>query len=127
MNSGNCKLQKAYSNIPALLVPGIAGKLLNTFLRIKEYFYLELFIIILFCNKIAKPSSLKGLIRYSPLLHPCASKKREKRAQQGKEKGKLALGSVCFSLLCVSTSGPKWEVHQTKGKKNTDTEHDSNK
>ena len=57
-------------------------------------------------------------------------KKKEKKkenTQQGKEKGKLALGSVCFSLLCVTTSGPNWEVHQTKGKKNIAMEHDSNK
>lgn len=119
MNSGNCKLQRAHSNSPALALPGMAGKLLNTFLPVKDYFQFEIFIIILSCNKTAKPSSLKRINQF--MLH-CSTlvqarrrgrgkkgkreegKKRENTA--GKRERKLDRGAVWFSLLCVTTSGP---------------------
>lgn len=122
MNSGNCKLQRAYSNSPALALPGMAGKLLNTFLPIKEYFQFQLFIIILSCNKTAKPSSLKRINQFKFLCPTFVQarksgrgkkKKKRERIQQDKGKGKLAFGAVCFSLLCVTTSGPTWELYQT--------------
>lgn len=125
MNSDNCKIQRAYSNNPALALPGMAGKLLNTFLPMKEHFQFELFLRILFCNKTAKPSSLKRINQFMLLCSTLVQarrkgeeeKKRENTAGQRERKtgswNCVFLTTVCFSPLCVTTSGLTWEVHHT--------------
>lgn len=82
-----------------------------------------MFIIILSSNKIANPSSLKRINLIHPLPPPLCKKKRgekknEKgRTPQGKEQGKVALGCVCFLLLWITTSGPKWISIEPKVKR----------
>lgn len=107
MNSGNCKIG-AYSNSPALALPGMAGKLLNTFLPMKEYFQFELFIRILSCNKTAKPSSLKRIDQFmllgSTLVHIRRGEggRRKKRENtEGKRERKTGSWSCVFlTALC---------------------------
>lgn len=77
MNSGNFKIPTAYSNSPALALPGMAGKLLSTFLPMKEYFQFELLIRILSCNKTSKPSSLKRIDQFMPFVPPLCKPEEE--------------------------------------------------
>lgn len=107
MNSGNCKIG-AYSNSPALALPGMAGKLLNTFLPMKEYFQFELFIRILSCNKAANPPVWKGLISLCSLVPPLCSpeegeggRRKKRENTEGKKERKAGSWSCVFlTALC---------------------------